>query len=856
MGEESVEKKHICVGLLAHVDAGKTTLSEGMLYLSGAVRKIGRVDHRDAFLDTYALERQRGITIFSKQAVFTLGETEVTLLDTPGHVDFSAEMERTLQVLDYAILLISGTDGVQGHTQTLWNLLHRHNIPTFIFVNKMDLAGADHDAVFMQLRKRFGDGCVDFSKRDESFNEAVAMTDETVLERYLDGGEVYDTDIVNAISSCALTPCCFGSALQMEGVEAFLNVLEQYMRMPTYGKKFGAKVFKIAHDEQGGRLTYLKVTGGILHVKDLLEGRDGDWQEKVNQIRIYSGAKFRPVDEATAGTVCAVTGLSRTKPGDGLGVEEMSDAPVLEPVLNYRLILPDGYDAHTMLQKLRILEEEDPTLRVVWNEPLGEIHLQLMGEVQLEVLTYLIQERFGVHVTFDTGHIVYKETIAAPVIGIGHFEPLRHYAEVHILIEPLERGSGIHCGSVCDTDTLDLNWQRLILTHLMEKRHVGVLTGSMLTDVKYTLVTGRAHMKHTEGGDFRQATYRAVRQGLMQAESILLEPWYEFRLEVPQENLGRAMNDIQRMGGEFGSPELSEDTAVLLGSVSVAAIRGYWTEVAAYTKGRGNLFCTLKGYEQCHNAEELITEIGYNPERDTENPADSVFCTHSAGRIVPWREVQENAHCDSDVFKKREQHTAAVSCAGGGSIIGDQELEEIFVRTYGPIKNRGMDALSQSRNTVVRPALDDIHYIHKDDVLIVDGYNMIFAWDELKVIAAGNLDAARVALIHMLCNYQGVRNCRVVVVFDAYRVKGGVAVQEQDAGVEIVYTKEGETADTYIERLSYELGKTNRVKVATGDGLEQLIVLGHGAQRLSARELKWEVEQVEAQIREFLKHQK
>ena len=852
--QETTGRKHICLGLLAHVDAGKTTLSEGLLYLTGAVRTLGRVDHQNAFLDTFAMERRRGITIFSKQAVFSLGDLEVTLLDTPGHVDFSAEMERTLQVLDAAILVISGTDGVQGHTMTLWHLLRRHHIPTFIFVNKMDLPGADRQGILDQLRRRFGDSCVDFGGPAETIAETAAMTDEALLERYLNGGAITEEDVAAAIQSEGLTPVCFGSALQLSGVEELLELLRRYARGPVYGAEFGAKVFKIARDGQGNRLTYLKVTGGTLHVKDILSAADGSWQEKVNQIRIDSGAKFRTVDQAAAGTVCAVTGLTSTRPGQGLGAEKDSEAPFLEPVLNYRLLLPEGCDAHTMLQKLRILEEEDPALRVLWKESLGEIHLQLMGEVQLEVLREVIAERFGVSVEFDAGNIVYRETVEAPVIGIGHFEPLRHYAEVHLLIEPLPRGSGVQYASVCDTDTLDLNWQRLILTHLMEKQHAGVLTGSAVTDVKYTLLTGRAHLKHTEGGDFRQATYRAVRQGLMQARSRLLEPWYEFRLEVPQENVGRAMNDIQRMGGSFEPPELAGDGAVLSGSVSVAAVRGYWTEVAAYTKGRGHLFCTLKGYEPCHNEEEVVAALGYDAERDTLNPADSVFCTHGAGRVIPWREVAEHAHCDSGMLRSRGEVRAPVRPASGG-IEGDRELLAIFERTYGPVKNRGMDALAQSRNVTDRPGLDDLAYVQKDDVLVVDGYNIIFSWEELKAAAAENFDAARADLIRILCNYQGMRQCRVILVFDAYRVKGGPGSCDKEAGVEIVYTREGETADAYIEKLSYELGKNHRVKVATGDGLEQLIVLGHGAQRLSARELKWEVEQVQERISAFLKQQ-
>lgn len=846
---------HICIGILAHVDAGKTTLSEAMLYLSGAVRKLGRVDHQNAFLDTFSLERDRGITIFSKQAELTVGEKEVTLLDTPGHVDFSAEMERTLQVLDYAILVVSGTDGIQGHTQTLWNLLQKHGIPTFIFINKMDLAGADWNGVLTQLKKRFGDNCVDFSCEDDDFYESVATADEVLLEQYLAGERISTEQIAQLVWERKLIPCCFGAALQLDGVERFLQILSSYTVAPQYDTAFGAKVYKIARDSQDNRLTYLKVTGGVLRVKDILSDQGNTWQEKVNQIRIYSGTKFRPVEEAPAGSVCAVTGLTQTKPGDGLGAQAASPAPMLEPVLNYRLILPDGCDAHTMLPKVRLLEEEDPALRVVWNEALGEIHMQLMGEVQLEVLTYLMQERFDVSVSFDAGNIVYKETIAEPVVGIGHFEPLRHYAEVHLLIEPLPRGSGVQYATACDTDTLDLNWQRLILTHLMEKEHVGVLTASALTDVKFTILTGRAHLKHTEGGDFRQATYRCVRHGLMHAKSVLLEPWYSFRLEVPQENLGRAMNDIQRMGGEFESPDLNADNmAVLNGSVSVEAMRGYWTEVAAYTKGRGHLFCTVKGYEACHNAEEVIEKMGYDPERDTENPADSVFCSHGAGHTVPWREVEKYAHLETAYARKREKDDASVQ-KRGPDLSQDKDLEAIFVRTYGPIKNRGMDALAQSRRTTARPTLDELSYVHKEDVLIVDGYNIIFAWDELKSVAADHLDAARAALIHILCNYQGIRKCRVILVFDAYRVKDGTGGQEKDAGVEIIYTKEGETADTYIEKLSYELGKKYRVKVATGDGLEQMMVLGHGAQRLSTRELRWEIEQVDQQIADFLAKQ-
>ncbi len=853
-GSEKQPVKRICTGLLAHVDAGKTTLSEALLYTSGVLRKLGRVDHRDAFLDTNELERRRGITIFSKQAVFPLGDAEVTLLDTPGHVDFSAEMERTLQVLDCAILVVSGPDGVQGHTQTLWDLLARHGTPAFLFINKMDQAGVSQSDILAQLHDHFGDGCIDFSRKDGAFYESAAMTDEAALEEYLERGILSEETLARLVRARKVMPCCFGSALHLTGVEELLRLLACYAPAPEYGEAFGAKVFKITRDQQDARLTHLKVTGGTLRVKDLPAGGGAEpWQEKVNQIRIYSGAKFQTVEAAEAGTVCAVTGLSRTYAGEGLGAEPPAARPVLEPVLNYRLSLPGGCDVHALLAQLRRLEEEDPALRVVWNEALGEIHMQMMGEVQLEVLTELIARRFGVDVAFDTGNIVYQETIAAPVVGVGHFEPLRHYAEVHLLIEPGPRGSGVHCASRCSSDQLDGNWQRLILTHIMEKRHAGVLTGSALTDVKITLLAGRAHLKHTEGGDFRQAVYRAVRQGLMQAQSILLEPWYTFRLEVPQENVGRAMNDLQRMGGRFEGPDAAGDRAVLTGEVSVAALWGYWTEVAAYTRGRGQLSCTVKGYEPCHNEAEVVAAAGYDAERDVLNPAGSVFCARGAGYTVPWQQVAAHAHIDLGLGPRRQEETPSRGASGG--IAGDKELEEIFVRTYGPVKNRGMDALAQSRRTVQRAEREEIAYVHRDDVLVVDGYNIIFAWDELKALAAGSLDDARAALIRLLSNYKGMRGCRVILVFDAYRVKGGAEAEERDAGVEVVYTKEGETADTYIEKLSYQLGKTNRVKVATGDGLEQIMVLGHGAQRLSTRELKWEVEQVQKNIADFLRRQ-
>lgn len=851
--------ERLVIGILAHVDAGKTTLSESLLYRTGAVRRLGRVDHQDAFLDTNHLERERGITIFAKQAVFPLGERTATLLDTPGHVDFSAEMERTLQVLDYAILVISGTDGVQGHTRTLWRLLERRGIPTFLFVNKMDLAGADRAALLRQLQAALDGGCLDFSGGLEPIQEDLAAVDEGLMERYFSGEAVTAADAAKLIWDRQVFPCYFGSALKLEGVDALLEGLEQYALTPSYPQTFAARVFKIARDG-GERLTYLKVTGGSLRVRTMLSGGGAaGWQEKVNQIRVYSGGKYQAVEEAGAGVVCAVTGLSQTRPGDALGQEPPGLEPALEPVLTYRVGLPGNCDAHTMLKNLRQLEEEDPQLRVLWSESLGEIQVQLMGEVQVEVLERLIAERFGVEVAFDSGSIVYKETIAAPALGVGHFEPLRHYAEVHLLLEPGERGSGLQFASLCGGDDLDLNWQRLILTHLAEKRHLGVLTGSAITDMKISLLAGRAHVKHTEGGDFRQATYRAVRQGLMGAQSILLEPWYAFRLEVPQENLGRAMSDVQAMSGTFDDPELLGETAVLTGAAPVSEMGGYWTAVAAYSRGSGHLFCTVEGYRPCHNAPQVIETMGYEADRDTENPADSIFCSHGAGTVVKWSEVPAHAHVTPRLrlgAPDMDGEGAGPISAGRG-IAGDKELEAIFVRTYGPIRNRGMEALGQSRNRPMFPVdgQPKLTFVQKDDCLVVDGYNIIFAWDELKKRAQTSLDDARQALIHLLSNYRGVKGCRLILVFDAYRVKGGAGKSERVNGIDVVFTKEGETADAYIEKLSYDLGRKHRMKVATSDNLERVLVLGHGAQRLSAAELQWEVEQVHLQIREFLDSQ-
>lgn len=851
--------KRFVIGVLAHVDAGKTTLSEALLFQTGALKKLGRVDHQDAFLDTFAVERERGITVFSKQAVLTLPDASVTLLDTPGHVDFSAEMERTLQVLDYAVLVISGTDGVQAHTHTLWRLLERHRIPTFLFINKMDLRPEARDGLLAQLKSQLHEGCVDFGAAD-NMAEELAMCDEALLERFLENGVVTDEDTAALIARRKVFPCYFGSALRLEGVDDLLEGLSRFTLQPDLDEDFGAQVFKITRDAQGNRLSHLKITGGTLAVRTQLSGEeDGGWQEKVNQIRVYAGDKFQTVDCAEGGMVCAVTGLTHTRPGMGLGSAAGALPPVLEPVLSYRVQFPKTVDAHTMLRHLRQLEEEDPQLRVVWNEKLGEIHLQLMGEVQLEILTRIISERFGVDVTFDEGNIVYKETIAAPVIGIGHFEPLRHYAEAHLLLEPGERGSGMQFATACPLDTLDLNWQRLILTHLAEKTHVGVLTGAPATDMKITLLTGRAHLKHTEGGDFREATYRAVRNGLMQAESVLLEPMYAFRLVLPEECVGRAMSDIQRMEGTFDTPVPQADGTLLTGTAPVSEMRNYWTEVAAYTKGRGRLNCTAAGYAPCHNADAVIAASGYDPERDTENPADSVFCSHGAGHTVKWDEVRAYAHMDSGVHPsgtdepdRAPDFVPARRASAGTGLDDDKELRALFERTYGPIKDRGFEAFQQSRKKAATLEQLYVTRIRADDYLLVDGYNIIFAWDELHAIAEGDINAAREALINLLSDYQSVRKCHLIVVFDAYKVKGGVGSIEKRHGLHVVYTKEAETADMYIEQASYDLSRKHRVRVATSDGMEQMIILGHGAERISATELYWEVEQATQHIADVI----
>ena len=848
-------RKQIVLGILAHVDSGKTTLSEAMLYRAGVTRRLGRVDHKDAFLDTDALEKARGITIFSKQALLTAGDTDITLLDTPGHVDFSTETERTLQVLDYAVLVVSGTDGVQSHTETLWRLLRRYHVPTFVFVNKMDLPGMERQELLAQLNRRLGEGFVDFGAEQADRDEALALCDENLMDRMLDAGQLQDADLIPAIARRHVFPCWFGAALKLEGVDALLDGLDRYTRPAPALEAFGAKVFKVSQDEQGARLTWLRVTGGELKVKAQLTGEaDGEpWAEKANQLRLYSGAKYTLTEAIGPGQVCAVTGLTKARPGEGLGAERDSDLPVLEPVLSYQVLLPEGADVHAALGKLHRLEEEEPQLHVVWNETLGEIHVQLMGEIQLEVLRSLLAERFGLAVEFGPGGILYKETITEPMEGVGHYEPLRHYAEVHLKLEPLPRGSGMQFAADCREEVLDKNWQRLVLTHLEEKQHLGVLTGSPLTDVKITLIAGRAHLKHTEGGDFRQATYRAVRQGLMLAKSQLLEPWYVFRLEVPAENIGRAMSDIQRMEGTFDPPESGEETAVLTGFAPVSTMRSYPMEVVSYTRGRGHLSLTLDGYRPCHNAQEVIAAIGYEPEHDLDNPADSVFCAHGAGFVVPWDQVRSHMHVDSGWGKStRPEQEAAVpqhrAMAYRATLEEDAELLKIFERTYGPIKRDPLAAFRPVQKRE-RPDFAAEQWEIAPEYLLVDGYNIIFAWDELNALSKESLDAARHKLMDILCNYQGFQKCVLILVFDAYRVPGSPGSIEQYHNIHVVYTKEAETADMFIERVTHEIGRNRRVRVATSDGMEQIIILGHGALRVSARMFHEEVQNVEKQIR-------
>ena len=841
--------KRLTIGILAHVDSGKTTLSEGLLYCAGMLRKLGRVDHGDAFLDTHALEKSRGITIFSKQARLLYGDCEFTLLDTPGHVDFSAEAERTLSVLDYALLVISGSEGIQPHTETLFKLLCRYVVPTFVFINKMDISHLSRQELMGGL-KRLGDGFIDFSDdvpKDE-FYDGLAMCSEDMMEQYLDTGTVPADTIRQSIRQRQVFPCFFGSALKLEGIKELLAGLEEYTTEPPRGDEFGARIFKISDDPQGARLTHMKITSGCLKVKDVLHG--SGWAEKADQIRIYSGAKYQTVDQAPAGMVCAVTGLTAAHPGDGLGAEAGAPSPVLEPVLAYRAVLPEGVDAHKALSALRKLEDADPALHVAWNEGLQEIRVQLMGEVQLEIVQSLLKERFGLDIGFDQGGILYKETITSTVEGVGHYEPLRHYAEVHLLLQPLEAGGGLVFSTGCKEDELDKNWQRLILTHLKEKTHLGVLTGSPITDMSITLVAGKAHLKHTEGGDFRQATYRALRQGLMQAESRLLEPWYSFSLQVPQECVGRAMNDLQAMGASFDPPEQRQEDAVISGTAPVIKLQGYPSVLTGYTKGRGRLSCEGARYLPCHNSDEVIAAIGYDPESDTDNPADSVFCSHGAGHTVKWNAVFDNMHIPAVLRPKSEpehEHAAPIL-----SKSDEEELIRIYERTYGPIRSNPIAAFRpsvsvQSQGFRLPEAAET-----GPEYLLVDGYNIIFAWDDLAAIAKEDMDLARSRLVNLMCNYRGLHRCEVILVFDAYRIKGNTGSFEKVNNISVVYTKEAETADSYIERTTHELSKNYRVQVATSDRMEQLIIIGNGAMRISADAFRKEVDRTEAAMRELM----
>lgn len=899
--------KKLVVGILAHVDSGKTTLSEAMLYTAGKIRKLGRVDHKDAYLDTDAQERERGITIFSKQAVFTYDGMEITLLDTPGHVDFSAEMERTLQVLDYAILVINGMDGVQSHTDTLWKLLKRYEIPTFIFVNKMDMEGTDKDAVFQNIRKKLDGDCVDFSSGDR--DEQIAMADERLLDTYLDSGMVEVEDIIEAILDRKIFPCFWGSALKLSGVQELLDAMNTYMVMPAYNAEFGGRIFKISRDAKGERLTYMKVTGGSLKCREQIEGTEG----KVNQIRIYSGARYETVEEASAGTVCAVTGLGETSAGQGVGCEQENVFVGLEPVLSYKVSYPEDKDAVVVLRDIRQLEEEEPELHVEFAQETGEIFVKVMGQVQLQVLTQIIKDRFGYLISFGMGRIIYKETLAEPVMGVGHFEPLRHYAEVHLLMEPLEPGSGMQFDTICSEDVLDKNWQRLILTHLEEKEYRGVLTGAPITDMKITVTAGRAHQKHTEGGDFRQATYRAVRQGLMMGECRLLEPVYAFRLEIPTEMTGRAMNDITRMHGRFAQPEIEGEMSILTGTAPVATMQEYQQDVTAYTRGQGKLSCTLQGYEPCHNEDEVLAASTYDPELDLANPASSVFCAHGAGYIVDWYDVYDMMHVKEDpgfalagmedvlrnitsepteADEDNRKRMARERQDAGAPVYDEKELEDIFVRTYGSnsrenaaynkagfnrynksvseadwyvkkaaehgkSKTTGAQTLSAGSKTadtgIARPGAYRKQKGEKE-YLLVDGYNVIFAWDDLKALVAVNIDSARDKLIDIMSNYQGYVGCELILVFDAYKVKQNPGSITKHGNIHVVYTKEAETADMYIEKTTHELGRKYKVTVASSDGLEQLIIMGQGALRMSSRGLREEVERVNQILRnDYLK---
>ncbi len=866
-GQDSKKtKKHICAGLLAHVDAGKTTLSEGLLFAGGMIRQMGRVDRKDAYLDTYAYEKERGITIFSKQACIKLSDDTITLLDTPGHVDFSAEMERTLQALDYAILIISGSDGIQGHTRTLWRLLQKYRIPVFLFVNKMDQPDTDRQKILRQLKTQLSDGCIAFDDTDSAqFWEEIAMCSENALEEYLSSGTVEDDLIQEMIVQRKIIPCYFGSALKYEGVTEFLQGFCRYSRQKDYSPEFGAKVFKIARDESGQRLTYLKITGGRLKVREALRDEKKGWEEKVSQIRIYSGAKYETVHEVDAGGICAVVGLSRTYPGEGLGTEEDSILPVLDPVLTYRILLPKSCDAVQILPKLRQLEEEEPELHLLWNETYQEILVQVMGEVQTEILKKQVWDRFGVEIEFDAGHIVYKETIAEMVEGVGHFEPLRHYAEVHLLLEPGKRGSGLVFAADCSEDLLDKNWQRLILTHLKEKAHIGTLTGSAITDMKITLVSGRAHQKHTEGGDFRQAVYRAVRQGLMQTESILLEPYYTYRLEVPEECLGRAMTDIKMRLGTMQGPEMTDEYAALAGKAPVSAMQEYAKEVSAYTKGRGRLFLSYGGYDLCRNQEEAVREIGYDAGADVENPSSSVFCSHGAGTVIEWDHVAEWMHLESALPKKTvekpEEGGVKQSFYETEEWIDEEEVDAILSRTSGANRRdpsvpkrryksvKRISALESGNAASRKPRKEE----RKEEYLLVDGYNILYAWEELRELAKENIDGARGRLLDLLCNYQAMQNCHLIAVFDAYRVAEHQTEISDYHNIHVVFTKEAETADAYIEKFAHDNADKYHVTVATSDGMEQIIIRGAGCRLLSAQDFWQEMVRLNQDIQEEYK---
>lgn len=867
--------KKLVIGILAHVDAGKTTMSEAVLYAGGTISSVGRVDHKDTFLDTDAMEKERGITIFSKQARFFWKDMDITLLDTPGHVDFSSEMERTLQVLDYAILVINGTDGVQGHTETLWKLLKRYEIPTFIFVNKMDLVHDDKNDILMKLKKRLGDEIVDFSdevwQEKDVIHEEIAMCNETALKEFMENGEVSFETLCNMVKERCLFPCLFGSALKNDGIEDFLDTMNRYTITKKYKDLFSARVFKIARDKHDERLTYLKITGGSLKVKDVLSDKDNTWEEKVNQIRLYSGEKFDTVNEVCAGEVCAVTGLTKTYPGEGLGEEKEKNLPVLEPVLTYRVMLEPEDNASVVYRDIKVLAEEDPQIHIVWNDKLGEIYMQLMGEVQMEIIRSVVYERFGYHISFDDGRMVYKETIKNTVEGVGHFEPLRHYAEVHLLLEPGETGSGMQFFMDCSEDELDKNWQRLIYTHLEEKEHLGVLTGFPITDMKITIIAGRAHNKHTEGGDFRQATYRAIRQGLKMAESVVLEPYYEFCLELPAEHLGRAMMDIQRMNGEFDAPDQNDETAILKGKAPVACMRGYIREVTSYTHGKGKLDLELLGYFPCHNQEEVVETIGYDSETDLENPTSSVFCAHGAGFIVPWNEVYDYMHVESPLNRQTEMPEISLQAKRPSEKTLERQeadLQEIMKREFGDKKKRfddyGNVYYSQEERKTLRPASapknpGDQKYQKEpkpvkkqEEYLLVDGYNIIFSWEELNELAKDSLDGARMKLMEELCNYQGYTKQHVIVVFDAYKVKGNPGSVEKYHNIHVVFTKEAETADMYIEKVTHEIGKKHKVTVATSDGLEQVIIMQQGALRLSAKDLEKQIQWTKKQMEMYL----